>query len=317
MKYAYHDLYDLQFERLVVEICHEILGPGIQEFASGPDGGRDAKFEGTAKDFPSDAQPYSGKFIIQAKHTENPTAKTSDAEFSGPGESSLISKEIVRLTKLSKAGEVEHYILFTNRRSPATPTVKVAERLRKESGVDSADLVGIERLERWLKTYPQAASRSEVTPFDAPLRVSPDELATVIQHFVDQKDEVATDVEEASRIRRTKLVEKNQVNGLSEAYATLIRKYIKDFGQIKTFLASPDNIALQVTYISAADEFQSAILSHWDDERTFDRVLDYLFQQLVDRDPDLAKQKRATRAVLYYMYWNCDIGKDSSAASGE
>ena len=49
MKYAYEDLSDAQFERLIVLLCQRLLGIAVQGFAAGPDGGRDAKFVGTAE----------------------------------------------------------------------------------------------------------------------------------------------------------------------------------------------------------------------------------------------------------------------------
>ena len=42
MRYAYEDLSDDQFESLIVAICQFLLGAGVQGFATGPDGGRDA-----------------------------------------------------------------------------------------------------------------------------------------------------------------------------------------------------------------------------------------------------------------------------------
>ncbi len=45
------------FEELVVRICHQILGFGTISFGSGKDGGRDAFFDGTARRFPSEADP--------------------------------------------------------------------------------------------------------------------------------------------------------------------------------------------------------------------------------------------------------------------
>jgi hypothetical protein len=85
MRYRYEDLYDQQFEELVIEVCAELLGSGIQPFSSGKDGGRDARFVGAARCFPSEIEPRSGKFVIQAKHTEHPFAKFSDRDFSGDG----------------------------------------------------------------------------------------------------------------------------------------------------------------------------------------------------------------------------------------
>ncbi len=43
------------------------------------DGGRDAFFEGTAQRFPSEAYPWVGAFVIQAKHTEKADASCLDS----------------------------------------------------------------------------------------------------------------------------------------------------------------------------------------------------------------------------------------------
>ena len=53
MKYAYENLGDEQFETLVVFLCQKLLGVAVQGFSKGPDGGRDAKFVGTAELHPS------------------------------------------------------------------------------------------------------------------------------------------------------------------------------------------------------------------------------------------------------------------------
>ena len=49
MKFACEDLNDDQFESLIVFLCQRLLGISVRGFANGPDGGRDAKFLGTAK----------------------------------------------------------------------------------------------------------------------------------------------------------------------------------------------------------------------------------------------------------------------------
>jgi hypothetical protein len=74
MKYPLYDLNNEEFESLVVSICEEVLGIATINFTKGKDGGRDAKFTGTANSFPSTNNPWNGKFIIQAKHTEKQNA---------------------------------------------------------------------------------------------------------------------------------------------------------------------------------------------------------------------------------------------------
>ncbi|MRT52243.1 hypothetical protein FG478_00885, partial [Xylella fastidiosa subsp. multiplex] len=54
---------------MIVSLCMEILGVGVEGFGKGPDGGCDAKFIGTAQYYPSDKNRWSATMIIQAKHT--------------------------------------------------------------------------------------------------------------------------------------------------------------------------------------------------------------------------------------------------------
>ena len=83
MKYEYHDLHSLQFEDLVIGICEELLGIGVQGFTDGTDGGRDARFEGTAQIFPSTQKLWNGITIIQAKHTRGINRAFSESDFFG------------------------------------------------------------------------------------------------------------------------------------------------------------------------------------------------------------------------------------------
>ena len=95
MKYPLNELSDDEFEALVASICEEILGTGTIIFSTGKDGGRDAKFTGTSNSFPSITAPWSGKFIIQAKHTVKIDASCSDSEFNAK-----LKLEVDRIKKL-------------------------------------------------------------------------------------------------------------------------------------------------------------------------------------------------------------------------
>lgn len=312
MKYAYHDLYDRQFEKLVVLLCSEILGQGVQQFSTGKDGGRDARFIGTANSYPSESNPYSGQFIVQAKHTEHPFSKVSEQVFSGSTQSSIVSQEIKKIKKLKEKNEINHYLLFTNRRCPADATIDIEKRIKTETGINSAEIIGIEKLETLLKLLPKIPLMFDLQPIEAPLRVSPDEIADVITELSKQdfNSKIKAMTNTIHTIQREKFQDKNSKNRLSNEYANLIKKSIKDFSFFKDFLEDPQNDEYNRLYISASDEFQSAVVSHKDDFLTYDRVLDYLFQLLVTRDADLSKNRCLTRKILYYMYWNCDLGSN-------
>jgi hypothetical protein len=99
---------------------------------------------------------------------------------------------------------------------------------------------------------------------------------------------------------------------MSGDYATAQRKrYLKETPQVRTFLASPENVELMQLYESVVEEFQLKIIAKRKDHQSFDEVMEHIVQQLFSRDPVLRqrKHKRLTRVLLFYMYWNCDIGK--------
>jgi hypothetical protein len=47
--------------------------------------------------------------------------------------------------------------------------------------------------------------------------------------------------------------------------------------------------------------------------QSFAEVINYLIELLFGRDPILRANKRLTRAIVFYMYWNCDVGLNDDA----
>src|SRR5690606_2492747 len=109
---------------------------------------------------------------------------------------------------------------------------------------------------------------------------------------------------------------KNKANGMSAEYAQGIRKrYLKETAQVKAFLAAPENDDLLRMYESVVDEFQLKIIAKRKEYQSFDDVMNYLTDLLFARDPHLRANKRLTRVMLFYMYWNCDIGEGDDATT--
>jgi hypothetical protein len=321
MRYALHDLHPNQFENLVVELCHELLGAGVQCFATGPDGGRDAKFVGTAQEFPSRVQPLAGTTIVQAKHTIDAVGIFSDPSFSGPAASSTLSEEIPRIKALCDANQLDHYLLFSNRRLGAIANEQITQRLIKETGASSVHLFGLEQLERYIKRYSSIASMLREFEYDLPLRASPDELAEVIIAIADAHSEIDWPTSASwSSLERIAFTKKNQANRLSDEYARYItRNYLKHFGVVERFLADPINVNVNMAYRNAVDEFASKLIVYRHEFPTYDKLLDHLISVLINRDGDLSAHKRLTRTVFYFMYWSCDIGatEEEAHASAE
>lgn len=318
MKYAYEDMSDTQFEQLIVYLCHNLLGISVQGFAKGPDGGRDAKFVGTAELHPSKASPWIGTTIIQAKHTNGYNRSFSESDFfSKSSTNTIIGKEIPRVIKLKDNNQLDHYMLFANRKLSGNAESAIRILIATECKIpeESIYLCGLEQLETWLKKYPEVAKLADLDPVDSPLIVSPDELAEVVEALVIQKDNFSAMMDDPPT-PRVPYEKKNTVNNMSDDYAKAIRKrYLKETPQIKAFLAAPENIALLHMYESVVDEFQVKIIAKRKNYQYFDEVMEYLVDLLFNRDPILRKNKRLTRVLLFYMYWNCDIGEEGNALS--
>jgi hypothetical protein len=311
MKYAYEDLSEGQFEKLVVGICQKLLGISTQGFAKGPDGGRDAKFVGTAELHPSKSAPWSGTTIIQAKHTNGYNKHFSEGDFYNPdSEHATLSEEIPRIKRLRTRGQLDHYMLFANRRLGGNTESEIRKYIADTCSLPehSIYLCGVEQLELYLKHFPSVAHLADLDPLDSPLIVSPDDLSDVVSALASQiagnKQVVALPTP------RVPYEEKNKLNNMSAEYAKgQRRKYLAHAREIDDFLAAPENEHLLRKYEAVAEEFNFKIIARRKEYHTFDRVMEYLLDLLFNRDPILNGNKRLTRAMLFYMYWNCDIGE--------
>lgn len=314
MKYAYEDLSDDQFEVLVVLLCQRLLGISVQGFATGPDGGRDAKFVGTAELHPSKAAPWVGTTIIQAKHTNGYNRNFSESDFfSTTSAATVLGAEIPRIKSLRARKQLDHYMLFANRRLAANAESKIRAFIAKKCNIPEVSiyLCGLEQLELWLKTFPDVAKLANLDPVDSPLIVSPDDLAEIVQALARQREDLKA-VLDAPPTQRVAFEQKNALNKMSEEYAKAQRrKYLKDTAQIKVFLAAPENLDILSMYESVVDEFQLKVIAKRKDYQTFDEVMEHLVDLLFARDPILRQRanKRLTRVLLFYMYWNCDLGE--------
>jgi len=315
MKYDYENLGDDQFEHLTVCICQVILGAGVQGFARGVDGGRDARFNGRAQQIPSGVQPWTGKIIIQAKHTNGFNKKFSDSDFfSTTSSTCVVAQEMPNIKKLFDKREMEYYMLFSNRRLTANGDVALREHLSKSTGLtsDRIMLCGVEQIEMWLKRWPDIAKMADIDPMDGPLIVSPDELAEIIESMAENMKSAAVGIDVPED--RTPLKTKNELNGLTEIFSqNMVKKYLKYTKPIKDFLSQPENDDLKNKYLAAVEEFNMNIIAKKKPGVSFDSVFAYLIKLLTERDPILRANKRLTCTMVFYMYWNCDLGANANA----
>jgi hypothetical protein len=98
------------FEQFVQVLASKIIAPGILIFGDGPDGGREATYDGRIP-FPSSAEQWDGYVVIQAKFLQKPQNPQSNARWL----LAELRKELRAFGNRAKRRRMpEYYILVTN-----------------------------------------------------------------------------------------------------------------------------------------------------------------------------------------------------------
>lgn len=212
-----------------------------------------------------------------------------------------------RITPLKNSGELDHYMLFSNRRSPGNGKSEIRRAISSDCGVPTSSiyLCGIKQIELWLKRFRSIPEIAGIDPIDSQLIVSPEDIAEIVAAFAQHRDGMVSILDDPPT-PRVDLATKDRLNGMSDDYLkALRRKYLKDTEQIRQFLAAPENDELLSAYESAVNEFELRIITHRKDYQPFDQVMDYLIDFLFEREPVLRQRrhKRLTRrtALLHVL----------------
>ena len=281
----------------------QILGLGTISFSTGKDGGRDARFHGTAARFPSPTEPANGKFVVQCKHTTVPGATCSDSSFQ-----TIFNKELPKIEALANAGDLEYYLLFTNRSLTGGMETRLTKKIMKVQGVKQAWIVADDPIRQHLDVNP-SVWRSMGFSLPLTFRFSPDDINEVVRAF--HSAITSTSAKSASAIDFDFVAKdkKNAVNRLSKPYYDYIKRdSLPSFGRIRAFLQDERNAEVRNMYHDAADELKQKIITFRPDFDTFDEVLTHVFELIVSDNATLRGKKRLVRTFLHYMYFDCDIG---------
>ena len=110
MDYNLAGLSTRSFEQLIQAIAAKIIGPGLIVFGDGPDGGREATFEGTIP-FPNEKTEWHGYCVIQAKFKQRSEGTTKD----GAWALNQLRAELKKFADSKKnLRKPEYYIFVTN-----------------------------------------------------------------------------------------------------------------------------------------------------------------------------------------------------------
>jgi hypothetical protein len=307
--YPLHDLEDGEFEDLTCRICHHTLGIGTIAFTAGKDGGRDGRFTGTARAFPSTASPITGKIIVQAKHTSNPSASCSHPDFKR-----LINGEIPKITVLAADGELEYYLLFTNRHLTPAAENTFKTTVLEVKGVKDTWIIATENIRQYLDENPSIWKSMGFPRNEEVFRFQPGDLNEVIAAFYAAVQNGPSPFHSAENFTFVDKKTKNAINKLTDEYYMYMQeKSLPHFARVKVFLEDPRNTVIKDLYHDAADELKQKIITYWKEFSTFDEVLTYVYDLIINNNPMLKGKKQLVRLFLHYMYFDCDIGDHAQA----
>lgn len=297
------------FERLVNRICQETLGSGVISFSRGKDGGRDGKFTGVANKFPSEVSPWKGKFIIQAKHTENPISSCSYSDFQ-----KIIDEEIKKIKVLKSTNDVDCYILFTNRKYSGIVGESLVKKIKDETGLEKAIIIGKESLnDLYINQNKVLIREFNLDINHIPFDFSDGEIKAIIMAFKDQLPIFKADIKsEVDKIKfdfdRIKIEEKNKKNDLSKEYFEneILAHSLQDFEKIQSFLSNLRNEDLKEQYFDIATELRNVIQVKRTNFALFEEVFIFIYKKICDGND--IRGKRHVYTFLHYMYYECLIG---------
>jgi hypothetical protein len=309
--FPYENLSDEEFEGLTIRICKEILGIGAKTFSPGPDGGKDSWFEGTAEKFPSTKKPWTGKFIIQAKHTGTLNASCADNDFS-VNKTSILAKEIDRLNEIKTENPFDNYIIFTNRKLPGHTHPTIVTMLRHGLSIEHAEIIGREQINTYLIDFPFIANSFGMHRFLEPLRFYEKDLRDLIVLFAGQSRQVSAAA--AEYITNLDLIDKDEKNALNnlgkEYFDFMLDHSTKHFSDIQNFLTDPRNDQYTRKYANTVSDLQAKIILERNRFTEFQMVIEHLVSFLVENNEEkLIEQRQLVRVFIHFMYFNCDIGK--------
>lgn len=309
-QFPLHQMLWQDFEDLVRDIGFRILGASISQFKPGPDGGRDARFDGTPNAWPSASAPEKGQYVLQCKHTQKADACCSHEDFK-----KLMRNESPKVKKLAADKELSHYMVFTNRAKPVEEDVAFRDKFKKISGVTGAWLLAQGEITTLLRAHPEIWESYE-GEIRNPLRFNREDLIEIIHDFAKfiKKPNAQARVES---LRHLGLEDKNRINGISAAYfADMQRHTMPQFENIRQFLENPRHEKDLILYRDTADDLRGRLrgMINAGTVTSLEGAMDQIRDEFIASDQRFKGKRRWVRTFLDYMYSTCEIGQNVDPA---
>lgn len=305
--YPLHLLDWQEFENLTVQICHSVIGIGVTSFSAGKDGGRDARFEGEAENFPSKSEPWKGKIIVQAKNTGNPIASCSDSDFI----KLIENEELPKISKLQKRNEIDCYLILTNRKLTAQAEEKIRKLVTEQTGISKFSILGKELIDIYLSEFPEIVQRLGLSKIGDPIVFYEKDIVDIINIFSDDFNRMVDGlVLKKDDLKYLDKEEKNKKNQLGQKYFDFIKQNsLAYFSKIELFLKDPKNHRLLNKYKDFTTEVNNKIIIRRDQFDAFENIFEFIFNYITQNNTSSLNSRRFIWVFLHFMYFNCDIGE--------
>ena len=197
-EYNFSGLTARSFEQLIQAAAVRVLGPATTIFGDGPDGAREATYEGRTT-YPSPEEPWDGYVVIQAKFRQRPLGGRSDAKWV----ITQLNEELKKFTNHHRRlRRPDYYVFCTNLvLTPAHGTgskdrvAQLLEQYTKELSGRGFAIWDYDQLRAYLDAYEDVRNTfaAWITPGDVlaevmrSLRFSRPNFETVMSAFIQKE----------------------------------------------------------------------------------------------------------------------------------
>jgi hypothetical protein len=144
MPYDFSRFDPFTFQNFVQALALHVFGADLQVYGAGPDGARDATFEGTPN-YPSPENRWQGYTVIQVKYRQKLTHDSKDADWLV----NQIKREQAKLARSKTFRVPDYYLIVTNVDLSPMPTISTRRGTRK-GGMEKVD-AALQDLQKRLK----------------------------------------------------------------------------------------------------------------------------------------------------------------------
>ena len=170
MPYDFSRFDPFTFQSFVQALALHIFGAGLEVYGAGPDGARDATFEGRPN-YPSSDNSWDGYTVIQVKYRQKLTHDAKDADWVV----NQIKREQAKLSRSKNFRTPDYYLLVTNvdlspmptsvtrlgmRRGGMEKVNAALEELQKKLKLKACHVWSAEKLSRLVETAPASLKQN-------------------------------------------------------------------------------------------------------------------------------------------------------------